>query len=158
MLHWILRVLEGLSNATIAFLPWITAFHVISVILWMAGLLFLFRLFLHHQAETESVCRERFETMERWWFRVVADPAQIAAWTFGLWLVAIQPHLWQERWAYVKLGLVSLLTGVHYLAPVIQQRLAEGKPTPSRNALRSLAIVPTLLMIATVIVVMVKPW
>ncbi|MBI6545612.1 MAG: CopD family protein [Cyanobacteria bacterium NC_groundwater_1444_Ag_S-0.65um_54_12] len=139
-------------------LLWIKALHVLTIISWMAGLLYLFRLFIYHAMETEAVTKERFVVMERRLYRYITEPAQWGAWIFGAILVWLQPYLWSQRWFYVKLAGVVLLTCVHYLAPVLMARLLKGLPVPHDKALRVLNEIPTVLMIVIVIMVVVRPW
>src|SRR5580700_923400 len=94
---------------------WIKALHIISVIAWMAGMLYLPRLFVYHcEAETGSKQSETFKIMERRLLRVIINPAMIATWLSGLWL-AWSAGLFSAGWLHAKLLLVVLLTGVHGL-------------------------------------------
>ena len=92
---------------------WVKAFHIISVIAWMAGMLYLPRLFVYHAvAEVGSVQSETFKVMERRLLRAIINPAMIAAWISGLLLVA---HLdaWGDGWFHGKLALLIAMQLVH---------------------------------------------
>src|ERR1700736_1707338 len=94
---------------------WLKAFHVIAVIAWMAGMLYLPRLFVYHcEAEIGSKQSETFKVMERRLLRAIINPAVIATWLLGLWL-AWDQGLFRSSWLHSKLVLVVALSGVHSL-------------------------------------------
>src|ERR1700683_1311805 len=100
--------------------PWIKAFHIIAVIAWMAGMLYLPRLFVYHcTAEKGSVQSETFKLMERRLLRGIINPAMIATWVIGLWLAWHGPdsHFgwFASGWLQAKLALVVILSAVHGL-------------------------------------------
>ncbi|MBV9811315.1 MAG: CopD family protein, partial [Acetobacteraceae bacterium] len=97
------------------FLLWIKAVHVVSIIAWMAGLLYLPRLFVYHcDVKPGTVESERFKVMERRLLKQITTPAMIAAWTFGILLVLTPGALdWGSGWWHVELDWVIVLTGVH---------------------------------------------
>src|SRR3954463_270883 len=98
--------------------PWyrlVLALHIISIISWMAGLLYLFRLFVYHAAEKEEVVKERFRMMEWRLYRIITMPAMVAAFVFGVTMLYLNPTLLRQPWMIAKLILVSLLIAVtHY--------------------------------------------
>lgn len=133
------------------------AFHVVAVISWMAGLLYLFRLYVYHRAETESVVMARFRVMERRLWLAITVPAAWAATLTGLAMIALQPCLLVQGWLTVKLVLAAGLLVVHMLAGRYRRAfLAEPFPLGER-AFRFLNEVPTLLMIGIVALAVVKP-
>ena len=92
----------------------IKSLHIISVISWMVGLLYLPRLFVYHaDAPTGSVQAETFKVMERRLLKAIMTPAMIASFVFGLWMCALNPELFNEPWFHVKFVAVFLLAGVH---------------------------------------------
>src|SRR6185369_12183752 len=94
---------------------WIKALHVISVIAWMAGMLYLPRLFVYHcEAEAGSKQSETFKVMERRLLRAIINPAMIVSWVAGLWL-AVEGEFLRSGWLHGKLVLVILLSGAHGL-------------------------------------------
>ena len=137
---------------------WIKALHVIAVISWMAGMLYLPRLFVYHcEAEVGSKQSETFKTMERRLLKVIINPAMIVTWVFGLWL-AWKVFGFHGGWLHAKIGLVLLLSAVHgYLAGAVRKFAEDRNEKPARHW-RIVNEIPTLLMIAIVILVVVKPF
>jgi len=137
---------------------WLKAFHVIAVIAWMAGMLYLPRLFVYH-AETQrgSIQSETFKIMERRLLKAIINPAMIATWILGLVLV------WQggwiaSGWLHAKLALVIGLSAVHGILSKQVKLFAADKNTRPARYFRILNEVPTVLMIGIVILVIVKPF
>jgi protoporphyrinogen IX oxidase len=138
-------------------IEWIKALHVLSVISWMAGMLYLPRLFVYHaQSQSGSEQSETFKTMERRLLRAIMTPAMLVAWFTGLWL-AIVSFGFKGGWLHWKVLCVLLLSGVHgYLAGCVR-RFAADTNRKNHRFYRILNEVPTVLMIAIVILVIVKP-
>lgn len=138
--------------------PWIKALHVIAVISWMAGMLYLPRLFVYHvDAERGSVQSETFKVMERRLLRAIINPAMIVTWAAGLWL-GWHGFAFQAGWLQVKIVLVLVLSGIHgYLSAAVRRFAEDRNEKPARHW-RIVNEVPTLLMIAIVILVVVKPF
>src|SRR6202162_847329 len=136
---------------------WIKALHVIAVISWMAGMLYLPRLFVYHcEAETGSKQSETFKVMERRLLKAIINPAMIVTWLGGLYL-ARAGHLFSAGWFHGKLLLVLLLSGVHgFFARCVKDFAADRNPR-SQRFYRFINEVPTILMIGIVILVIVKP-
>ncbi|HWK13481.1 MAG TPA: protoporphyrinogen oxidase HemJ [Rhizobiaceae bacterium] len=140
------------------FYDWIKALHIIAVISWMAGMLYLPRLFVYHvEAERGSAQSETFKVMERRLLRAIINPAMVATWIFGLWL-AWQGFGFQGGWLHAKLTLVLLLSGVHGYLSAAVRRFAEDRNEKTAKHWRIVNEIPTLLMIAIVILVVVKPF
>jgi protoporphyrinogen IX oxidase len=138
---------------------WFKALHVISVISWMAGLLYLPRLFVYHaDADKDSELSETLKIMERRLLRLIMNPAMIAAWIFGACLVWANTDLLQQGWMHAKLTMVILLTGFHHVLG--RWRKAFVKDVNKRNArfYRRVNEIPTVLMVIIVIMVVVKPF
>lgn len=137
---------------------WIKAFHVIAVIAWMAGMLYLPRLFVYHaDAEKGSVQSETFKVMERRLLRAIINPAMTATWVLGLWL-AWKGFGFHGGWLHAKIAAVVLMSGVHgYLSAAVRKFAEDRNEKPARHW-RIVNEVPTLLMIAIVILVIVKPF
>lgn len=134
------------------------AFHVIAIISWMAGILYLFRLFVYHAAERESVVKERFALMERRLWSVITLPAMIVALLLGISMLALNPALLRMPWMHAKLGCVLLLIGVTLSSVPLRRDLAAGRSRRSERFFRILNEVPTLLMVAIVLFVILKPF
>ena len=136
---------------------WIKALHVIAVISWMAGLLYLPRLFVYHAGVGPGPQSELFKTMERRLLRFIMIPAMLVSWATGLWL-AFDGGFFREGWLHGKLLAVILLTAVHGYDGFLQRAFAEDRNTRSSKFYRFYNELPTLLMIAAVILVIVKPF
>ncbi|KKB08453.1 membrane protein [Devosia geojensis] len=141
-------------------MEWVKAFHVISVIAWMAGLFYLPRLFVYHaDAEIGSKQSETFKVMERRLLRAITTPAMIAAWIFGLWMViGFQAVSFAEGWVWVKAVLVIAMSGYHGLLVRHTKAFAEDRNDKPARYFRMINEIPTLLMIGIVIAVIVRPF
>ena len=137
---------------------WFKAFHIIAVIAWMAGMLYLPRLFVYHcDAVPGSVQSETFKVMERRLLRAIINPAMIATWALGLWL-AWDAGFFSDAWLHAKLALVVILSGIHGFFAGCVRNFANDRNTRSQRFYRIINEVPTLLMILIVILVVVKPF
>ncbi len=140
-------------------MEWVKAAHVISVIAWMAGMLYLPRLYVYHaDAEKASIQSETFKIMERRLYRGITTPAMIAAWVFGLWMVFAGQVDWSAGWPYVKAAMVILLSGFHGVLGRWRREFAEDRNTRPSRFYRAVNEIPTVLMIVIVIAVIVKPF
>lgn len=137
---------------------WLKAFHVIAVISWMVGMLYLPRLFVYHSGVAKGTPQASlFETMELRLQRYIMLPALLVTWATGL-VLAIQGKWFEAGWLHSKLFLVLLLTGVHGYLGVERKRLAKGTSSRDARFFRILNEVPTVLLIGIVILVVVKPF
>jgi len=140
-------------------MEWVKALHVISVIAWMAGMLYLPRLFVYHAVtETGSQQSETFKIMERRLLRGIMTPAMIASWVFGLWMIFAGTVDTGAGWLHLKLGMVVLLTACHGMLARYTRKFAQDNNTRPQKFFRYLNEVPTVLMIVIVIAVIVKPF
>lgn len=138
---------------------WIKALHVIAVIALMAALLYLPRLFVYHcDVGAGSEASEKFKIMERRLLRYIANPALIATWIFGLLMIWADPSLFQNGWFHVKFTAVILLSGFHGMCAGWMKKFARDANTKSQKFYRYMNEVPTILMIITVIMVIVRPF
>jgi putative membrane protein len=147
------------SDLLAALYPWTKAVHLVAVISWMAGLLYLPRLFVYHcDAPAGSVQSETFKVMERRLLRGIMNPAMVATFVLGGLLLATPGVVdWSAGWIHLKLVLVAGLTVAHHLMGAWRKDfLADRNRRPARFY-RLVNEVPTLLMIAIVILVIVKP-
>ena len=134
------------------------ALHIVAVIAWMAGLLYLPRLFVYHaEAGPGTPQSETFKVMERRLLRAIMNPAMIAVWLFGF-LLAWQGNWWMAPWFHAKLLLVVLLSGVHHLYARWRKDFEADRNTKPARSYRYWNEVPTLLMIGIVFVVVLKPF
>jgi putative membrane protein len=137
---------------------WVKAFHIIAVISWMAGMLYLPRLFVYHcKAEVGSQQSETFKVMERRLLRAIINPAMILTWVLGLTLVWLGG--WHTAgWMHAKFALVIVLSAVHGLFVRYWRDFEADRNTRSEKFYRIINEVPTILMIGIVILVIVKPF
>ncbi len=147
-------------NAFIPFYPWLKALHILSVVAWMAGLLYLPRLFVYHAgAKPGSEASETFKLMERRLSRVIMLPAMLATWVFGI-LLAFTPGVvdWTAGWLHAKIALVVLLTVFQHLLGRWRLELAADKRPHGARFYRIANEAPAVLLILIVILVVVKPF
>ena len=145
-------------DVSAAMFLWIKALHIISVIAWMAGLLYLPRLYVYHvDCEVGSAQSETFKTMERRLLRAIINPAMIATFIFGGLLLAILNE-WSAGWLYVKLFCVLGLAGLHGSMVKWRREFAEDRNNRPAKFYRMMNEVPTALMIIIVIMAVVKPF
>lgn len=139
--------------------PWVKAVHVIAIIAWMAGMLYLPRLFVYHcGAEPGSVQSQTFTLMEQRLMNVIINPAMVVSWAMGLWL-AWDGGWFSAGWLQAKLVLVFFgLSAVHGMMSAWVRHFARDENRHSANFYRIVNDVPTLLMVAIVVLVVVKPF
>lgn len=140
---------------------YVKAFHLIAVIAWMAGLLYLPRLYVYHaEAARGSELSETLKIMERRLLRAIMNPAMIASWALGLWLAfglgAVD--MATDIWFHVKLALVLLLTGFHMALAKWRKEFEADRNGRAARFYRIANEVPTLLLIGIVIMVIVRPF
>jgi putative membrane protein len=136
---------------------WLKAAHVIAVIAWMAGMLYLPRLFVYHaDVAPGSPQSETFKVMERRLLRAIINPAMIATWVLGLWL-AWEGGFAKSGWLHGKVALVLVLSASHGLFAHYVKDFAADRNTRSAKFYRTVNEIPTILMIGIVILVIVKP-
>jgi putative membrane protein len=148
--------LEALAPAY----PWVKSLHLIAVIAWMAGLLYLPRLFVnHYRVPVGSPQAEMLQGMERRLLRAIMNPAMILVWLLGITLV-LTPGVvdWRAGWWHTKLLAVVAMTGVHHHLSTSRKALAREDRRHSERYWRVMNEVPTLLMIVIVIMVIAKPF
>ncbi|MEW6641185.1 MAG: protoporphyrinogen oxidase HemJ [Pseudomonadota bacterium] len=137
---------------------WLKALHVIAVISWMAGMLYLPRLFVYHcDAEVGSKQSETFKVMERRLLKAIINPAMIVTWVVGLYL-AWSGHWYMAPWFQVKFVLVLAMSGLHGFFTARVRDFALDRNTRRHKFYRIINEVVTLLMVGIVIMVIVKPF
>jgi putative membrane protein len=139
---------------------WIKAFHIIAVIAWMAGMLYLPRLFVYHaEVAPGSPESAKFKLMERRLLRAIINPAMGATWLLGLTL-ALTPASggFAQPWLHAKLTLVVILSGIHGLFSRWQRDFGRDANRHPQRFYRIWNEVPAVLMVFIVILVVVKPF
>lgn len=137
-------------------LLWLKAFHVIFVVTWFAGLFYLPRLFVYHVSASDTVSRARFVVMERRLFVMTTIGGALTV-LFGMLMIVMAPGYMAEGWLHAKLTLVALLIGYHLWCLPLMHALRDGRNRHSERWFRLFNEVPTLLLIAIVILAVVKP-
>ena len=137
---------------------WLKALHIIAVIAWMAGMLYLPRLFVYHcEADAGSGQSETFKLMERRLLKAIINPAMIATWVLGLWL-AWSGGWFAAPWLQAKLALVLAMSGVHGMLSRHVKDFAADRNRRTQRFYRIINEVPTVLMILIVLVAVLKPF
>ena len=138
---------------------WLKALHILSVVAWMAGLLYLPRLFVYHaDAPPGSPQAATFKVMECRLLRGIMNPAMVATYAFGIALASLPGVVnWAAGWIYVKLAAVVVLTLVHHRLALWRKDFAADRNTRPARFYRIVNEVPTLLLILIVIMVVVRP-
>jgi putative membrane protein len=138
---------------------WIKAFHVIAVISWMAGMLYLPRLYVYHAtADKDSELSETLKIMERKLLRLIINPAMVATWLLGLSMIAANPTMLNGGWLHVKLTCVILLQIFHAFLSRWRKAFLRDENTHTATFFRKVNEIPTVLMVVIVIMVIVKPF
>jgi putative membrane protein len=147
-----------MSETAGAIYPWLKALHVVAVISWMAGMLYLPRLFFYHcDTVPGSPDSERFKLMERRLLRIIVNPAMVAVWVLGLTL-AFMSGAYTQAWLMTKVVLVLMLSGVHGLFSRWRKDFARDANKRSKRFYAAWNEVPAVLMIGIVILAVVKPF
>ena len=137
---------------------WIKAAHIFMVIAWMAGMLYLPRLFVYHARATKgSELSETLKVMERRLMRGIINPAMVLTWILGLTLATVGDH-WSEGWLHGKLALVLLLSGVHGALSRWRKQFERDENRHSEKFYRIINEIPAVLLIGILILVVVKPF
>jgi putative membrane protein len=147
-------------NVLVGAYPWLKALHIIAVIAWMAGLLYLPRLFVYHAAAPAGSNRAAMlAVMERRLLRGIMAPAAVMSYGFGA-LVAAAPGVvdWRRGWIWGKLALVAGLTVFHLLLACWRRDFAAGRNRHTERFYRIINELPTILLIGIVLLVVVKPF
>lgn len=138
---------------------WLKALHIIAVIAWMAGMLYLPRLFVyHHQSQKGGEAEKLFIAMERRLLDFITTPALIAVWVFAGLMILANPGLLSSGWFLAKLAAVVGISGLHGYFAAAQKKFACGERPMSEKFWRMINEGPTLLMIAAAILAVLKPF
>jgi putative membrane protein len=140
---------------------WVKSLHIISVMAWMAGMLYLPRLYVYHASLAPgSEASELFKTMERRLLRYIINPAMAATWTFGIWLVTIVGFdaLKTEGWFHAKLTLLVFMQVVHAILARCRRAFEQDRNQKSARFYRVINETVTVLMIGIVLLAVVKPF
>ena len=137
----------------------VKSLHVVSVIAWMAGMLYLPRLFVYHaDAAPGSVPSETFKVMERRLLRAIMNPAMIATWGFGITMLVLIPDWLSDGWLHAKLTLVVVMTGIHHVYAYWRKVFDRDENRRPARFYRMWNEAPTLLLVGIVFLVILKPF
>ena len=137
---------------------WIKAFHIVAVVAWMAGMLYLPRLFVYHAMQAPgSEASETFKIMERRLLRFIMNPAMIVSFVLGGWLIMLNPGLLEQSWMQYKILALVIMTGVHASLSRWRRFFAIDKNTFSPRFFKIINEIPTGLMIIIVLLAVLKP-
>lgn len=138
---------------------WIEAFHIIFMVTWFAGLFYLPRLFVYHAQATDNISLERFKIMERKLYFGIMTPGAILTILFGIWLITYNPSAYLHAgWLHAKLLLVLFLLIFHVYCGKLYYAFKHDRNSHGHKFYRWLNEIPTVLLIAIVILVVVKPF
>jgi putative membrane protein len=136
----------------------IKAFHIIAVVAWFAGLFYLPRLFVYHAETKDSISLDRFKLMEKRLYYAITWPAAAAVTLLGLWLITFNPSYYLKSvWMHAKISLVLVLWCYHFTCGHYLKLFSQNNNSRSARFFRMFNEVPTLLLIAIVLLVVVKP-
>jgi putative membrane protein len=136
---------------------WVKAFHIIAVITWFAGLFYLPRLYVYHADAKDSISIERFEVMERRLFAIMTIGAA-ASLGLGVAMVAAEPAYLSTTWLRIKVLLVLLLVAYHVRCYMLMRGFAENRNRHTAKWYRGFNEIPSLLLIAIVLLAVLKPF
>ena len=136
----------------------IKSLHVIAVMAWMAGMLYLPRLFVYHAEAVDDAVKKTLVVMERRLLRFIMNPAMVAVWGFGIAMLVMNPSLMQSGWVHVKMLLVLLMSAAHGFFSAARRKFERGENNRSPKFWRIMNEMPTILMIGIVILAIMKPF
>jgi putative membrane protein len=152
-------MLQTLQDFIVDNYQWFKAFHIVAVISWMAGMLYLPRLFVYHaDADKGSELSETLKIMERRLLRVIINPAMIATWVLGLSMFLTNDVLMHSHWMHAKIGLVVLMSAFHGFLARWRKQFLRDENKHTAKFYRQMNEIPTVLMILIVILVVVRPF
>jgi putative membrane protein len=147
--------MEFFTNHYLAF----KACHIISIICWMSGLLYLPRLFVYHASvDPMSEMSQIFKTMERRLLKYIMTPALIFSFGFGFFLILSMDGVYKEGWLHLKVLIVLMLCGFHGFLVRCYKDFERGKNAHTPNFFKIINEIPTFLMIVIVVLVVIKPF
>tara|TARA_R110002073_G_scaffold188593_1_gene347479 strand:+ start:427 stop:882 length:456 start_codon:yes stop_codon:yes gene_type:complete len=151
-------MIDFLLPGTTAYLV-IKALHIIAVIFWMAGMLYLPRLFVyHHGAIAGGELETALLKQEHNLLKIIVNPSMIAVWTLAIVMIVANEALWNSTWLHIKLVLVLILSGVHGFYAGTVRKFAAGERPRTERFWRLMNEVPALMVIAIVVLAVVKPF
>ena len=137
---------------------WIKAFHIIAVVAWFAGLLYLPRLFVYHAEAEDDISKKRFELMEKRLYKLIMTPALLVTFALGSMLIGYNMHYYLGSvWFYIKFALAIALLIYHMRCGRYMRYLATDKPVPSSRFFRWFNEIPAVILVIIVLLVELQP-
>lgn len=141
------------------FYNWIKVLHILAFVAWMAGMLYLPRIYIYHfQAESGGEAARLFSVMEKKLLKFIMNPAMIATWVFGLLMIAAEPGWGDDAWFLVKFAAVLAMTGLHGFFAAARKKFAIGDLPRTERFWRVINEAPFVLLILIVVMVIIKPF
>jgi protoporphyrinogen IX oxidase len=141
---------------------WFKSFHIIGFTVWFAGLFYLVRLFIYHVEANEqpeparSILKEQYQIMEKRLYSIITTPGMLVTIAMAIGIISTEPGIIHQRWLHIKLGLVILLIGYHHYCKILMKKLAIDECKWSSQQLRGLNELPTLFLVAIVLLAIFK--
>ncbi|MFC2951234.1 protoporphyrinogen oxidase HemJ [Marinicaulis aureus] len=138
---------------------WIKSFHLIMVIAWMAGMMYLPRLFVYqHQSEKGGEAERYFIQMQRRLLKGIINPSMVLVWVLGILMLIANPAILSAGWFHVKLALVVIISAIHGFYASSRRKFEKGERPRTEKFWRIMNEAPFLALIVIVIMVIVKPF
>lgn len=141
---------------------WFKSFHIVGFTVWFAGLFYLVRLFIYHveandkPEPAQSILKEQYQIMEQRLYSIITTPGMFVTIAMAIGIISTEPEIIHERWLHIKIGFVVLLIGYHYYCRSLMKKLAVGECKWSSQQLRALNELPTLFLVAIVLLAIFK--
>jgi protoporphyrinogen IX oxidase len=141
---------------------WFKSFHIIGFTVWFAGLFYLVRLFIYHVEANEKpepargILKAQYQIMEKRLYSIITTPGMLVTIAMAIGIISTEPGIVRESWLHIKLGLVTLLIGYHHYCKMLMKQLAKDECKWSSQQLRGLNELPTLFLVAIVLLAIFK--
>ena len=141
---------------------WFKSFHIVGFTVWFAGLFYLVRLFIYHVEANEkpeparSILKEQYQIMEKRLYSIITTPGMLVTIAMAIGIISTEPEIIHQRWLHIKLGLVALLICYHFYCSSLMKKLAVDECKWSSQQLRGLNELPTLFLVAIVLLAIFK--
>jgi protoporphyrinogen IX oxidase len=141
---------------------WFKSFHIVGFTVWFAGLFYLVRLFIYHVEANDkpepakSILKEQYQIMEKRLYSIITTPGMLVTLAMAGGIISTEPEILHERWLHIKMGLVLLLVGYHHYCKILMKKLAVDECTWNSQQLRALNELPTLFLVAIVLLAIFK--
>jgi protoporphyrinogen IX oxidase len=141
---------------------WFKSFHIIGFTVWFAGLFYLVRLFIYHVEANDrpeparQILKEQYQIMEKRLYSIITTPGMLVTIAMAIGIISTEPEILKQTWLHIKLGIVSLLLVYHHYCKILMKKLAVDECKWSSQQLRALNELPTLFLVAIVMLAIFK--